>query len=295
MLLIKQIIYMQMLFIRFLLILFFSISLSYASPSFIDQFHVKPIINKKLADRITQYNTENIKLSLTKQKSELLKINNQLSKLDNHSDKAIYWFIRGLHYKNIAAFYMESNEISLAHDNIKNKDSAYKKAIALNQEKQQLSAAIFSTMKLDLPEDLKILATENEIALGGNGNSDSYYWYLHWSNIDQLQNAGRQDEAKAAYKKMQQELKNSGMDMSVYGSLTKKIETQTLNINNSKSLVKKEQTTSKPKTEPKEKTKPKKYDTKFIIISSIAVFSIISLIAVIIYEMKRKRKKKPRK
>jgi len=300
MLLIKQTIYMQMLFIKSLFVFLFSISLCNASSSFIEQFQVDSVIDKKLANRITQYNTEDIKLSLPNQKFELLKIDKQLNKLNTHKDKAIYWFIKGLHYKNLADFYMQNNNPSLAYENIKNKNLAYKKAIELDQSNKQLSAAIFSTMKLGLPEDLKIQATKNELALGGNGDSDSYYWYLHWSNIDQLQNAGRQDEAKAAYKTMQRELKNSGMDMSVYSSLTKKIETQTLNINSSQnnkkpSPAKKEKTTQKPNAEPKEKNSPKKYDTKFIIIFSIAVFSIISLITAVVYEVKRKRKKKNRK
>ncbi len=292
--LIKQIIYMQMLITKSLKAVFLSLVYILASTSvcsantlFIEQFQTEPLINSKLADRITQYHSENINLPAEQQKSELLNIDKQLEKLQNsYSDKSVYWFIKGLNYKNIASYYDENQKHQLAKSYINNKNIAYEKAIKLNNNNNKLSAAIFSTMKLGLSEDLKISATKKEISLGGNGDNDSYYWYLHWSNIDQLEKAGRKDEAKAAYKQMQKELKNSNMDMSVYSSLTKKIETDTLK-QNSKQLKK---TGPSKKTQPEARSKPKKYDTKFIIMSTIAVFSVLSIFAVIFYEIRRKRK-----
>jgi len=267
-----------------------------ASIQFVDLFGIDPLINKALANRITEYHSENISLPPEQQKIELLKLDKQLEKIsDSYSNKAIYWFIRGLHFKNLAAYYFDSKNDPLTKEFMNKKNAAYKNAIELNEnDNNQLSAAIFSTMKHGLSDNLKIKATKKEIALGGNGDNDSYYWYLHWSNIDQLEKAGRKDEAKAAYKQMQKELKNSDMDMSIYDTLTEKIETQTLK----QSSLKTQQKTKAPikrKPEPKTKSKTIKYDTKIIIISSIAVFSVLSLIGVIIFELRRKRKKSLKK
>lgn len=297
--LIKQTTYMQMLTTKsikhiFLLlcVLLASTPVFSASIQFVDLFGIDPLINKELANRITEYHSENISLPPAQQKAELLQLNKQLENIsDAYSKKAIYWFIRGLHFKNIAAYYFENKNNSLTKEFIDKKNLAYENAIELNStNNNQLSAAIFSTMKHGLSDDLKIKATKREIALGGNGENDSYYWYLHWSNIDQLEKAGRSDEAKAAYKQMQKELKNSDMDMSIYGSFTKQIETQTLKQSSSKTQQK-TQAPVKNKAEPKTKPEPKKYDTKIIVISSIAVFSVLSLIGVIISELRRKRKK----
>ncbi len=274
------------------LILFISgASVCQAESQFVEQFQVQPTIDMHMANRITQYHSEDISLPLAQQKTELLNIDKQLAKLQNqHSEQAVFWFIRGLHYKNMASFYNQSNNTQLTKSYINSKNTAYKKAISLNHStRNKLSAAIFSTMKPGLSEDLKIQATKKEIALGGNGDNDSYYWYLHWSNIDQLEKAGREDEAKAAYKQMQKELKSSGMDMSVYDSLTNKIETDTLKKH---SNAPKKKPKSAQKEQSKELVKAKKYDTKVIVISSIAILSAMSIIGVIIYEIKRKKKRK---
>lgn len=266
-----------------------------ANNLFNEQFLTEPVIASGIADRITQYHSENILLPAEQQKIELLTLEKQLDALQNiHSNQASFWFIRGLNYKNIAAYYFENQNPQLVKSYIHKKNAAYKNAIDLSgTEDNKLSAPIFSTMKPGLPEDLKIQATKSEISLGGNGENDSYYWYLHWSNIDQLEKAGRKDEAKSAYKKMQEELQKSGMDMSIYTSLTEKIESETLKITSPAPESKNRSKSKPPETgspESQKKPVPKKYDTKFIVISSIAVFSVLSLIAVIVYEIKRKGK-----
>jgi len=297
--LIKQITYMQMLYIKLLirftfmlLVIMASVPLCSANTRFIDQFQIAPIINEAIAGRITEYYSEDIPLPLEQQKIELLNLQSQLDNLaSTHSDRAIYWFLKGLHQKNIASYYIEKNNVSLANNHMNNKNTAFKKALELSKlPDNQLSAAIFSTMKHGLPQDLKIEATKNELALGGNGESDSYYWYLHWSNIDQLEKAGRKEEAQAAYKKMQKELQRSDMDMSVYNSLTKKIETETLG----KPAPKTPNTSPPPEKKvqaPEKKDSPKKYETKYIIILSVILLSVLVVIAVTIYELIQKRKK----
>ncbi len=276
-----------------------AVPLCSAETSFIEQFQTDPVINENLANRITRYYSEDISLPLEQQKTELFNIENQLDNvLNKYSQNATYWFIRGLQNRNIAAFYTESKNLQLAKTYIKSKDNAYKNALELSKKvKNSLSAAIYSTMKHGLPEDLKIEATKNEISQGGNGDNESYYWYLHWSNIDQLQKAGREDEAKTAYKKMQNELRLSGADVSIYNSLTKKIQTKTFN----ETAVTKPKNKNQPKT-PKDQPKsesqskslkndtPIKYDMKYIIIFSVTIFSIIIFVIVALYERMQKRK-----
>jgi hypothetical protein len=266
-----------------------------AETDFIEQFQAQPVIDAAIANRIAEYASEDIKLSLAQQKTELLKLNNQLEQLSvAFSDSAVFWFIRGLQHKNLASYYIETSNSALANSHLHNRNRAYEKALQLNRSTNSpLSAAIFSTMKHGLPADLKIETIKNEIAMGGNGDNDSYYWYLHWSNINQLEKAGRKEEARAAYKKMQKELKSSGMDMSIYTSMTEKIETETLKHSPSKKIQSKiqvkKQNPNNSKPEQKAK-KAKSYDTKVIVISSIAVFSVLSLIFVVIYEIRKKRK-----
>ncbi|RDH84788.1 MAG: hypothetical protein DIZ80_04800 [endosymbiont of Galathealinum brachiosum] len=269
-----------------------SISVCLANTSFLQQFQVKSTIDNSLADRITEYYSEDITLPLAEQRAELLNIGSQLDALEkSHSDKAVYWFIRGLHHRNIASYYAEAKNKTLSNSHLNNKNNAYKKAIEQRKTSDnQLSASIFNTMKHGLPQDLKIKAIQNELALGGNGESDSDYWYLHWSNIDQLEKAGRKQEALAAYNKMQKELKNSDMDMSIYNSLTTKIKNQTLKNINTKNTEKKQNTTKKNHSKKKQES-VKIYEKKYVIIISVVSLSAFIIIAVAIYEIRQKRKK----
>lgn len=291
---------MQMLNTKFYYLFFLSlllnitgISTCVAQTSFIEQFQTKPKIDAAIADRITEYYSEDILLPLSEQKKELLSLSRKLDQLSSqYNSDATYWFIRGLQQKNLAALNINSNKSKLAAKHINKKNMAYEKAMLLDKNKKELTAAIFSTMKPGLPERLKISATKNEIASGGNADNDSYYWYLHWSNIDQLKKAGRDDEAKAAYKKMQKELKSSNMDMSIYGSLTQKIESKTFNnsLNPDKEKTKK----IKPKKKtPESQTEPEtKHDKRLLIILALIMFSLVSIIGVAIYDFRKKRNRK---
>gem|GEM_PF-4211802 len=279
-----------------LYLMLFSTSTCSANTRFIDQFQISPLINEVTSDRIASYYSEDIALPLEQQKTELFELNEQLESIAReHSNKAVYWFIKGLLHKNIASYYTDIEDSLLATTHINSKNMAYKKAIELSSiPNNQLSAAIFSTMKHGLPQDLKIQATQNELSMGGNGEDDSYYWYLHWSNIDQLEKAGRKEDALEAYKKMQIELKQSNMDMSIYDSLTKKIESETLKKSSvesppSDTAVKKINIRANVKKEKKENTKP--LDKKYVVIFSIILISVISIVIVMIYEVMQKQKK----
>lgn len=294
---------MLMLFIKkiyfyLLLLVLFSATtnICFANTRFVEQFQLEPVIDSAIADRIATYYSEDIQLPLAQQKIESLDLNSQLDKLENnYSNKAVYWFIRGLQHRNIASVYIADKNTASANIHLKMKNKAYEKAIKLaNKTNNKLSAAIFSTMKHGLPEDLKIEATKHELESGGNGESDSYYWYLHWSNIDQLKKAGRDKEAQQAFNNMQKELKNSKQDVSIYNDITKKIQQTTLK----KSAPQKTKSKPKPKSEKKpEKEVKKKLSTnnknfKYVIIISVVLASIIILLAVTFYEIKQKQKKK---
>ena len=265
------------------LIIAFTVSLSSSAASFDDYFQSKPEINNTIADRVTHYYSEDVKLPIGQQQIELKKLEAQLSALEsNHTNQAIYWFIRGLNDRNLAAHYNHTNETETAKKYIANKNNAYKKALNITKNNhQKLSAAIYSTMKHGLPEDLKIEATQFELAQGGNIENESAYWYLHWSNIDQLKKAGRHEEADKAFEDMQQAMQEKNVDMSVYADLSKQVEKQTL-----KRIDKKTPTPIQ-----QDDTEENKLISKEVIMPALLIIALLSLVLLTIYELFIKTKK----
>lgn len=261
-----------------------------AEPSFNEEFQVNPGISSQIANRVTEYYSTDISLSPAQQQAELAKLDSELQSLESsNSNKASYWFIRGLHNRNMAAYYSSSNQ-ALSKQYISKKNEAYKKSLELSSEPSQLlSASIYNTMKAGLPQDLKILATQAELQQGGSGDSESSYWYLHWSNVDQLQKAGREEEAEKAFKQMQKEMQENKVDMSVYGDLTKQVEKQTFNKNN--------EPASKPETSAQAEEKSEKSTpiSKELIMNTLLILSIVSLILVTFYEFVIRKRKTKRK
>ncbi len=300
MLLIKLIIFMQTFITKNLKYICLSISIiftctagtSLANTHFSELFLVEPATSTELADRIAMYHSENIEKPVTEQITELTNINSKLKAAESKfSNKPLYWFIQGLNHSNLASAYNSNKQQHLTQQHLDLKNQAYKRAISLDSNRNKLSAAIYSTMKYGLSDDLKIIATQNELALGGNGYSDSYYWYLHWSNIDQLKKAGRNDEAEEAYQNMMKELNESDMDVTVYSTLTRTIEQQTLQ---KKPAIKPE--TDKKAVEKKPKPVPdeNKLDNKTLIIIALVISAIIALTVVTIYELVIRKKRRKR-
>ena len=293
MLSIRQIIYMQMLNIKsftytlgILFLILTPASVCYAEASFIEQFQIQAEIDKNIANRITEYYTEDIQLPLIKQKIELLSLEKKLNSIRNeYKDKPVYWFIKGLNHQNLASYYNTTNNQQLSETHLNKKNKAYQKILQMSDaDTNKLSAAIFSTMKHGLPQDLKIKATENELRLGGNGESDSYYWYLHWSKINQLKLAGKNKEAELAYEDMKKELNNSKMDMSKYENLTTEIEKNTLKQPAATDQVvsepiqkKLKNTSATPKVAKNKKTDS---DTNMTLLVSILIFIIFNVIII---------------
>jgi hypothetical protein len=283
--LIKQITYMQTFITKLRAIIyiaaFFYTGLCSAAASFGDYFQIKSEIESAIANRITHYYSEDVQLSTTQQQVELLKLESQLIAIESsHTDRAIYWFIRGLNDRNLAAHYTHINKQETANKYIKNKNNAYKNALKLAKNNPQiLSAAIYSTMKHGLPQDLKIKATQFELAQGGNVDNESAYWYLHWSNVDQLKKAGRHDEADKAFHDMQKAMQEKNVDMSIYADFNKQVEKQTLKISE------KQATSTK-----KEEAEENELISKEVVMPALLIIALLSLALVTVYEFFIKRK-----
>jgi len=265
------------------LIIAFTLSLSSNAASFDDYFQSKSDINSTIADRVTHYYSEDVKLPIEQQQIELKKLESQLSALESsHTNQAIYWFIRGLNDRNLAAHYNHTNETETVKQHIENKNNAYRKALSIAKNNpQKLSAAIYSTMKHGLPEDLKIEATQFELAQGGNIENESAYWYLHWSNIDQLKKAGRHEEADKAFDDMQKAMRKKNVDMSVYADLSKQVEKQTLKRTDKKI----------PTPIQQDNTEENKLISKEVIMPALLIIALLSLVLLTIYELFIKTKK----
>ena len=265
-----------------------TMSLCSGAASFDDYFQIKSEIDKTISDRVTHYYSEDVQLSTAQQKLELLKLESQLSSIESkHTEQAIYWFIRGLNDRNLAAHYTHTNEQKTAKKYIENKNNAYKKALSLAKiNPQKLSAAMYSTMKHGLPDDLKIEATQFELAQGGNIDNESAYWYLHWSNIDQLKNAGRHEEADKAFEDMQKAMQEKNVDMSVYTDLNRQVERQTLKRTDKKT----------PAPAQQDHTEENKLISKEVIMPILLIIALLSLVLLTIYELfikPNKNKHKP--
>jgi len=180
-----------------------------------------------VADQVTRYHAENVDSSFAMQDQQLLAISKQLDQLlQQQPQNPLLWFLQGLNYNNLASLYFDSDPVS-SQQYISKKLSAYEQAMKFDETQQpHLSAAIYSTMKHGLPIDKKITAIQKELSLGGNGEDESYYWYLHWSNIHSLTQAGRLKEARQATQNMQRELEASGHSNNNYRQILKQVKAE---------------------------------------------------------------------
>ena len=198
-----------------------------AQNSFEDLFDINPGKLKSVADQVTTYHAEDIDSSFDIQNQQLLAITQQLDQLiQQQPENPLLWFLKGLNYNNLASLHFNSDLIT-SQQYIVKKLSAYDHAMKFDETQQpHLSAAIYATMKHALPIDEKISAIQKELALGGNGEDESYYWYLHWSNIHNLTQAGRLQEARQATQNMQMELETSGHLNNDYQQILKQVKAE---------------------------------------------------------------------
>ncbi|MCK4711177.1 MAG: hypothetical protein KAU21_21380, partial [Gammaproteobacteria bacterium] len=208
----------------------------------------------------------------------------------------VYWFVRGLHTRNMASFFQASGYDDKANSFLLEKNRHYQIAMKLDKNNEpHLSASAYAVMKSGLPESLKQQAIEAELNLGGSGESDTYYWYLHWSNVNELQKQGRFDEADVALQRMKNELAETGQK-NTFDKLVKKIEKELKikkAISENKKIVKKsppkkaQQSARDHEAFTEEKVKEQYYRNLAVILIVMVVLAVI----IFMFELKRRKRK----
>ncbi len=258
----------------------------YAETGFNELFDTELDILVIQADRVATYHAEDIKSALASTQTELEILNQTLEQvLQQQPQHPILWFIKGLNYSNLAAYHADSDrELSLHYR--ENKQQAYIQAMMLdNNNSPHLTAAIYATMKHGLPLNNKIKALQKELSLGGNGENESYYWYLHWSNINSLQQAGRRQEAEQALMNMQKEMKARGLDQSIYQQLVSQARKS---IETPKTLARPVTSQTDAVETPPEKTPAQSFTTQILWL--LITLSVVLFIVAIIYERRQHKK-----
>ncbi|MDH5471361.1 MAG: hypothetical protein OEY61_00760 [Gammaproteobacteria bacterium] len=229
--------------LNYIILLFLLGSSALADTRFDELFDLHSDNASATADSITRFHAENINLSFTEKLTQLNALSQNIDAFIKVSPgNPLLWFMKGLNYSNLASVYNAQHDVQQADLFITQKNQAYAKAIELDTKNNMLTAAIYATMKHGLPEDLKIIAIQKELTLGGNGENESDYWFLHWSNINALQQAGRLEEAQQALTNMKAEMLKQDISNPDYEKLTVQIEQSfnqpTLQINNQKTTLK---------------------------------------------------------
>jgi len=270
---------------KLLILLLLFVSPVNAETGFEDLFYLHTGNASDTADRVTNFHADNISLSLTQKLTELNALSQNIDAFIKASpDNAVLWFIKGLNYSNLAAVHSAQRNSQRVAEFITQKNMAYKKSMQLDETHNILTAAMYSTMKHGLPEALKINAIQKELLLGGNGENESSYWYLHWSNVSALQQAGRTEEATQALNNMKAEMLAQGISNPDYDKLTEQIAQSINQPAPPKTQTKKREpstTTEKPATESEDSNIVALEDMTWLLI----VIIIIALILAWKYEM----------
>jgi hypothetical protein len=138
------------------------------------------------------------------------------------NQKATWYFIQGLNDLNIISILKQiQSESDIDNQSEIDKydqklQQAFKNAMAVDQKSKELTAYMYVIMQRSFEGDLKIEAAQNELRLGGSGDSEASYWFKHWQVIGALKDAGRFDEAEQALNEMNQQLKSAGLQNSAY-------------------------------------------------------------------------------
>lgn len=274
---------MNKLFSMFLLL--FSLN-SFAS-EFEEAFDMQAQGFSRQANRVVIYLNSNSALDEGLAKSEFNYISSSMNDLQEQLQlNAIYWFVRGLNAKNMASFYQRLGDDSRVVSLIQDKNKFYEKAINMDKDNEpHLTARAYASMKAGLPNDLKLQAIKAELKLGGSGENESYYWYLHWSNVNELKKLGHIDEAQQALADMKKELMESDQKQD-FESLVIKIE---------KDLNKKEKPAANSKVdserEHKAFTEEGVEDDYYRYLVIILGLMLILIVIAVVIEVKRRRKK----
>ena len=273
-------------YFTFLLLLTLPCSLL-ADTRFNDVFDTSESRYNQIADRVTTYHAEDINLSPGEIKIELEALNQNIEAfLKGDKNNAILWFLKGLNHSNLAAHYARSKNLAASNQQLKQKDSAYEKAMSVDQQTPaRLSAAIYATMKHGLPENSKIKAIQKELELGGNGDNESYYWHLHWSNVSALERAGRFDEAQQALENMKREMKQQNVTNPDYQDIVNRAQANVDQARKNSSSIQQPQKTEKTAAPGDEEP-----ESKYQLIWAIGLLAVLAILIVTVYEIVIRKK-----
>lgn len=269
------------------IITFFFILSAQGQNEFYHAFDIDISPYQQAANRLASYYTGSVAIEKREQIVELealaQSIDTFLKIEPNHPG---LHFLKGLNNSLLSGLYKSNNDQTNYQRLTSNKITEYQKAMELDLENEpHLSAAMYATMKHGLEGDLKIKAIQNELKLGGNGESESYYWYLHWNNINTLKQAGRLQEAEKALQSMKQELAEKHPKDTLYQTMVEHID-QELKLPSTENRQ-----ISQQATESKALQEPKKTDKKQVIIWVIVIISVLAIFLLMLYELVLRKKK----
>lgn len=242
---------------------------------------------QQTADRIASYYSGKVSIEKRDQINELealsLNIDTFLKVEPNHPG---LHFLKGLNNSLLSGLYKSSGDTYSYEQRALNKVAEYQQAMELDlSHEPHLSAAMYATMKHGLEGDLRIKAIQNELKLGGNGESDSYYWYLHWNNINSLKQAGRIQEAEAALESMKQELAEKHPDNTLYQAMVEHIDQDIKQPASTTSQI------PEQLAQPQNVQEAKKPETTSVIIWAIVIISILIIFILMLYEFVLRKKR----
>jgi hypothetical protein len=201
----------------------------YAQSLFTESFQFEGNNLPEYVDQITAEYLKDSSQPVQQRLQQYLSYSELLQQPHDRDHQAIWYFIQGLNNLNIISILKQVQSES----NIENQSEiekynhrlqqAFKSAMAADKNSHELSANMYAIMQRTFEGDLKIEAIQNELRLGGSGDSEASYWFKHWQVIGALKDAGRFNEAELALNKMNQELKSAGLQNSAYSQIPQHI------------------------------------------------------------------------
>ena len=279
---------------KYLLIILLLFSGRILASEFDEAFDLSARGFEKQANKVTLYFNSAIELDLDYQQQELGLIASSMLAMEKEFEQSpVFWFVKGLHAKNMAShFKQRGNDAELSRW-LDLKTKYYQRAMQLDKINQpHLSAASYAAMKPGLPPSLKQRAIEMELNLGGNGENDSYYWYLHWSNINELQKQKLFDQADAALQRMKQELEVSDQS-DVFESMVKTIDTELREMKlSSTSKQKKPNKKALPAVRDHQAfTEEQAEDKYYQYLTLVGLIMLVIIVLLLLFELKRRKNK----
>lgn len=257
---------------------------------FAEAYDISPRGFERLANRVVAYYQSDSKFDNQQQKKQLIFINKNLEDLESEfKNNPVFRFVQGLQARNNAGLEQRMGNASKVVSWLQKKQSYYVMAMMLDKKhKPHLSAAVYATMKKGLTGEEKQQAIAAELKLGGSGENDSYYWYLHWSNIHQLQKQGKVKEAEKALATMKREIEQTGRAAELYQQLAGKAEAD---LDKKKSLLEKKKADRavEPEREHKAFTEENVGDEYYGYLLMVGLVMLVLIVIGLVFEIRRRK------